>query len=248
MMGYFACRAAPLGPIGPDAVTAAFYGFHPSRSQRALPDAWQFAPPEKALAARLAGADGALRRVLGATIDTAAVTEAADLAWAAAQAASTPGRILGAANQALPRPDAPHLALWQAATTLREHRGDGHHAVLVAAGIGPVQAHQLKMAAGEADSASLRVSRDWPDEAWAAATDELTARGWLDAEGRLTAAGASARAEIEDRTDEAASSPWQALGTDRTQRLAELLTPWARAVIDSGAVPLPNAVGAADPT
>ena len=54
-MGYFAGRAAPLGPVGPAVVTALFYNFAPSRVARALPDAWDFAPPEAALAARLHG-------------------------------------------------------------------------------------------------------------------------------------------------------------------------------------------------
>ena len=64
-MGYFAMRAAPLGPVGSAVVTAAFYGFHPSRAARALPAAWDIAGPGEALAARLAGVDAALRRVWG---------------------------------------------------------------------------------------------------------------------------------------------------------------------------------------
>ena len=62
-MGYFAGRAAPLGPVGPAVVTALFYNFAPSRVARALPDAWGFAPPDAALAARLGGSVAALRRV-----------------------------------------------------------------------------------------------------------------------------------------------------------------------------------------
>ena len=59
-MGYFAGRAAPLGPVGPEVVTALFYNFAPSRVARALPDAWNFAPPEAALGARLHGSVAAL--------------------------------------------------------------------------------------------------------------------------------------------------------------------------------------------
>ncbi len=54
-MGYFAGRAAPLGAVGPEVVTALFYNFAPSRVARALPDAWGFAPPEAALSARRRG-------------------------------------------------------------------------------------------------------------------------------------------------------------------------------------------------
>ena len=46
-MSYFAFRAAPLGPVGPATVTAAFFGFHPSRVRRALPDAWDRTTPAR---------------------------------------------------------------------------------------------------------------------------------------------------------------------------------------------------------
>ena len=167
-MAYFACRLAPLGPVGPVTATAACFGFHRSRTERALPDAWQFATPAQALRARLEGATLALRRITagGAATSTPSVTAAADLAWTAAQQADISGRILGAANQALPRPDDPLAVVWQSATTLREHRGDGHNAVLITAGLTPVQAHWLKIAAAETDPESLRASRNWPAAAW----------------------------------------------------------------------------------
>jgi hypothetical protein len=130
-MAYFAFRVAPLGPVGAAVATAACYGFHPSRARRALPDAWGYTPPAGALDARLRGVDAALSRLWGEAVHSQDMAEAADLAWSAAQAADTVGRVLGAGNQALPRPDQPHLALWQATTTLREHRGDGHNAILL---------------------------------------------------------------------------------------------------------------------
>src|SRR6478735_4547029 len=102
-MGYFAMRAAPLGPVGSAVVTAAFYGFHPSRTERALPAAWDIAGPVEALAARLAGVDAALRRVWGPDAESDQVRDAADLAWQAAHACDTAGRVLGAGNQALTR-------------------------------------------------------------------------------------------------------------------------------------------------
>jgi len=48
-MGYFAGRAAPLGPIGPDVVAAMFFTFHPDMVRRALPDAWRLAGPVEGL-------------------------------------------------------------------------------------------------------------------------------------------------------------------------------------------------------
>jgi hypothetical protein len=239
-MGYFAGRLAPLGPVGPQVATAVCFGFAPSRVARALPDAWSFAAPEDALRARLDGATATLRRVGG---ETPGLQAAADLIWEAALNAATPGRVLAAANQTLPRPGDPMGAVWQAATTLREHRGDGHNAALVAAGVTPVQAHWLKIAAGESEDQSLAVSRGWPDEIWQHGKAELQVRGWLDPNGRLTAEGRTTRQVIEDETDAAAASPWEHLGPSRTAALADLVTPLTDAVRRSGILPFPNPIG-----
>ena len=61
-MGYFASRAAAMGPVPAEVVMATFYNFHPRMVRRAIPDAWGFAPPERVLAARYEGAGAALRR------------------------------------------------------------------------------------------------------------------------------------------------------------------------------------------
>ena len=79
-MGYFAGRASPLGAVGPEVVTALFYNFAPSRVARALPAAWDFAPPEAALAARRDGSVAALRRALGDAAAGPDVATAAELA------------------------------------------------------------------------------------------------------------------------------------------------------------------------
>ncbi len=243
-MGYAAQRAAPLGAVNAAVATAAFFGFHPDRIGRALPDAWALTTPAAALAARLAGADAALRRLWGDALVMAPETaEAAELAWRAAAGADCAGRVLAAANQALPRPDQPHLALWQAATTLREHRGDGHVAVLVARGIPPVPAHLIKAAAGEADAEVLRTGRRFDEAAWAEGAATLRVDGLLTADGQLTAAGRRLHAEIEDATDAAAATPWRVLGAAATTRLAGLLKPLSGAVLESGTLPQPNPVG-----
>jgi hypothetical protein len=243
-MGYFAMRAAPLGEVGPEVVTAAFHGFPPQEVSRALPDAWTSASPAAVLRARMDGAGAALRRLLTeAVTGSEDLRAAAELAWRAAGHADTEGRVLAAANQALPAPDEPLLRLWQAATTLREHRGDGHVAVLVAHSVSPVQAHLLKTAADETDPASLRRARRWPDDAWTAALDDLRERGWLDGSGRLTALGARERERMEELTDRAAARPWRMLGRERTTALAALLRPLATAVVESGTLPVPNPIG-----
>lgn len=223
-MGYFAMRAAPLGAAAPQTVTAAFYSFHPRMVARALPDAWEVAPPERFLAARLEGVDGALRRMLP-TLD---VAEAADLAVRAAAAAPVAGRVLGAANAALPVPDEPHLKLWQACTTLRESRGDGHVAALVAADLTPCETLVLFGADKGLEGSYLRQARGWSEEEWAQAERSLTERGLFDR--GLTPAGRALREEVERRTDAAARHPWQALGEEGTARFLELMTPLALAL------------------
>ncbi|WP_258055075.1 hypothetical protein [Streptomyces sp. Ru71] len=243
-MGYFALRAAPLGPVAAPVVTSSFYVFHADRVARALPDAWRYASPEAVLAARERAMDAAMTRVLGPdAVSSPRMAEAADLAWAAAEAADTAGRVLGAANQALPAPRLPHVRLWQALTTLREHRGDGHVAALVGSGIGPVAAMVLKAAAGESDAALLREGRKWDLATWQATQETLRARGLLDAAGALTAEGTALREAVEARTDAAAEQPWRALGEPATLRLATLLEPLARRVLAGRLIPPGNPVG-----
>ena len=240
-MSYFAFRAALLGPVGPATVTAAFFGFHPSRVRRALPDAWDRTTPALALAARAAAVDAAIGDVAGPDHDPG---EAVDLAWCAAQAADTAGRPLAAANQALPRPgDNPRVALWQATTVLREHRGDGHNAVLVSRGIRPAEAHLLKAGAGESDEAVLRAGRGFPDDEWADARAGMRARGLLDEAGRLTDLGAAEHRAVEEATDRVSEQPWRALGVAESRRLSDLLDPLARAVLESGLLPHPHPAG-----
>ncbi|MFF8731833.1 hypothetical protein ACF073_35965 [Streptomyces sp. NPDC015171] len=243
-MGYFALRAAPLGAAPPSVVTSCFYVFHPSRVNRALPDAWGYATPAEVLAARREAMDTAMTRLFGAdTVGSTDFARAADLAWEAAAVADTTGRVLAAANQALDRPDGAAARLWQALTTLREHRGDSHVAVLVSLGLGPVEAMLLKAASGESDGVSLRETRKWPEADWAAAEARLRADGLLAADSSLTPAGTALRAEVEARTDAAAEGPWARLGAERSERLAAWLEPLAGSVEKAGLLPPGNPVG-----
>jgi hypothetical protein len=238
--GYVVLRAAPLGRVHPALVTAAFHGFAPRRIEKVLPAAWDLVDPEQAVEVRARAAGAALRSVVP---DADVTAETADAVEAAATQAECAGRVLAAANAALPRRDDPHERLWQATTTLREHRGDGHVAALVAADVSPVESHLLKVAAGESPEESLRLGRAWDDDRWLAGSRRLRDRGWTDAAGALTDAGRAARADVERRTDRAASGPWEAIGEAATARVATLLRPFADAVAASGVVPFPNPVG-----
>jgi hypothetical protein len=230
-MSYFALRAAPLGAAPPELVTALFYNFHPGLVAKAVPAVWELASPERYLAVRLDAVDAALQRLLGAElIASAGVAEAAGIAREAAAVAPTAGRALAAANAALDWPDAPHLVLWQAQTVLREHRGDGHVAALLTAGLDPAEALVLFVADHAMDAAWLRKRRGWSEEEWAAAAGRLTERGLLDADGP-TAAGRALRAEVEAHTDTLADVPWAAIGSVGADRLVELAAPLVTAIL-----------------
>ena len=245
-MGYFASRSAALGPVPASVVTALFYNFHPRMVTRALPDAWRFSSPEQVLEARLQGVDLALRRLLGEQAASVEVAEAAELAREAAIVCPLEGRALFAAYHALPWPTQPHLVLWHAATLLREFRGDGHVATLLAEGIDGCEAHLLLVGAGNISRAMVQPDRGWSDEEWGAAQRRLVDRGLLDDSGQFTSAGKSLHQLIEDRTDQLALPPWQHLG-ERAARLIALMRPLSTKIIDEGGVPVPNPIGAPQP-
>ena len=245
---YFAFRAAPLGAVGAEVVTACFYNFAPSFVARRVPAIWAATTPAAALDARLGGVDAAVRRVLGEDWPgTAEAAEAADLARAAAAAVDPPGRPLAAGNRGVAIPEEPHLALWQALTTLREHRGDGHNAALLQREVDGVGAHVLAAAAGRSSREWLQRARGWDDAEWDEAAERLTQRGWLDGEA-LSAEGLAMVAAIEADTDRLALGPWQTLGDARCDRLAELLGPIRRAVVAAGDWPAHNPIGAPEPS
>lgn len=243
-MSYFGCRAAPLGAPTAAVVSAIFYNFHPRMVARAIPDAWSYATPSALLDARLASMDGAMRRVLGdAAVASASVARAAALAAAAVAGCDMGGRPMGAANQALPEPDEPHLRLWNALTAIREHRGDGHVSRLVDAGISPSESLVLQAATGRSPEDGLRSHRGWSTEEWSVAESSLRERGLVDDEVRITPAGADVRQAIEDGTDRLAGPIVHTIGDDGAEELVALLRPLAEAVVAEGAVPAHNNMG-----
>ncbi|MGA4992575.1 SCO6745 family protein [Nonomuraea bangladeshensis] len=228
-MGYFASRAAAFGPVPAEAVVATFYNFNPQVVHQAIPAAWHLASPADILDARLNAVDTTLRQVLGDVVDSPEMSHAAALAREAAQAISgeLSGRPLYAAHAALPWPTAPHLVLWHAATLLREFRGDGHLAALLAAGLSGIEALVTHAATGAVPAETLRVTRGWTETDWAAAESRLEDRGWL-RDGSLTERGRREREGIEEATDRMSTAPYAALGDDRCQELCVLARPWSK--------------------
>jgi len=238
--GYFAGRSAPLGQVTAAPVTASFYTFAPQMVSRALPGVWELITPDQALATREAGAVAALNRLLGDLTDAAG--RAADMLAEAAERLDCSGRVLAAANAALSVPADPVARLWHAATVLREHRGDGHFAALLASDVDGCESNVLR-AGFDLPRETIQPLRGWTDEQWTGAAARLAARRLIGSDGTPTPAGAELHAAIEATTDVAAARPWadQRFAAD----LAEMLYPIALAC--SAEVPVPNPVGAPVP-
>lgn len=234
-MGYFAARSAPLGAVPPEVVTAVFYNFAPGRVAKSLPAAWEIAGPEEALRARQHATVAALHRC-GVTEDENLCT-AAELAVRAARMAPVDGRALFAANVALPVPSDPVAALWHATTLLREHRGDGHVAALVAAGISGRESNVFHTAASAVSEEFMKRSRHYDDNEWEACRQNLADRGLLDSGGALTPDGRGLKDQLETTTDALSLRAFDGLDDEELQALFSALTPVARTVIAAGDVP-----------
>ncbi|MER5885293.1 hypothetical protein ABT160_15805 [Streptomyces sp. NPDC001941] len=240
--GYFAYRAAPLGPVGPPLVNALFYSFSPGMVERYVAPAWHTATPGRVLEARATAVDRALRRLLADRLDSPELREAASLTRRAAEAADTSARPLAAANAALPWPDAPHAVLWHAATILREHRGDGHLVALRRHGLDPAESLVSHAAVGAAPE-EVFASRQWAEAEWSAARERLLVRGLVDESGKATEEGHRVRTSVERLTDELAAAPWEALAPDETARLADLLVPPVLDIVGTGLLPMQSTLG-----
>jgi hypothetical protein len=238
-MCYFAGRSAPMGAVGSGVVTATFYNFSPALVARCIPRAWELASPGDVVGARFAAADAALTRLLGPdVIASAEMSTLADLARGAAGACTAEGRPLYAAHADLDWPDAPHLMMWHALSLLREYRGDGHVCALLAAGLTGIEALVSHTATGQGFVPEFaRGSRGWSQEEWDGATSGLAARGLLDGDGGLTAAGQALRVQVEHETDRLAEPPWWQLGDERTEEVVRIGKAMTRAAISAGAFP-----------
>jgi hypothetical protein len=234
-LSYFPARAAAFGEAGPGLTVATFYVFAPWLVDAALPAAWQTTTPAALVEARRRGMATALRGLLGEPD----VAEALAIAREVCEGLTPQGRPLYAAHAGLEWPEDDLLALWHAATLVREHRGDGHVAVLQTSGVDPVEATVLG-GLYSGTTGFLRKTRGWTDEEYDAATGRLVERGWLDADGAFTDLGRDERRRIEDQTDRLALEGWAHVGAERTARLHELVKPLRERIVEAG--PLPRSI------
>lgn len=234
--GYFASRAAPLGRVPAQVVHAAFYSFAEGEAARHIPSAWETVPPEVSFAAWRRGSAASVRRILGEDLaGSPGLARAADLTATAATSAPTQGRVLYAGWRALPVPGDPVSRLWHCATMLREHRGDGHVAALLGAGVGGAEAHVLSaLEMGIHPPESFGRIHHLPKERLAEVMGGLRERGLVDAEGRFTDAGRATKQRIEDLTDELAAPPYDALSAAELAELVAELEPLTAALVAAG--------------
>jgi hypothetical protein len=229
---YFAGRAAPLGSSVPaEVVHALFYNFAPGEVARHIPKVWRTTTPEAALAARQEGCVNALRRVLGDLVDTPDFQRAVELLTRAATSAPLEGRPMYAALRALPIPEEPVARLFHAASLLREHRGDGHVAALVAEGIGGLEAHALYAIDIGIPAPTFGRIHHLPSAQLSELIDAMKGRGLIEDEATFTPAGRQAKDRVEALTDELALAPYEILTTAERDELMAALEPLARRLV-----------------
>lgn len=222
---YFAGRAAPLGLVPAEVVDALFYNFAPGEVARHIPKVWSTTTPDAAIAARQRGCARVLREILRDHVDSPAFARTARLLLKAATSAPYEGRPMYAALRALPIPEDVVGRLFHAATLLREHRGDGHIAALVAEGIGGLEAHAL--VALDMGMPAERFGRlhHLPAERIAAVVDGLRQRGMVADDGQLSEQGRAVKARVEALTDTLAAEPYERLQPPELDELGGGLEP-----------------------
>jgi hypothetical protein len=206
--GYVWGRAAALGEPSPSVVVAAFGVFEPGLVATAYESARAAASRADVLAARSAGATEALQEILG---DDPEIGRLADRLLSAVDGLAGTGRPLFSGLRELPLPVTPHGRLWRAADLIREHRGDGHLAACIAAGLEPIEMNVLTELWVGYPLGEYSSTRGYGPDPLATAVSGLRTRGWLEGD-QLSTAGTSVRSAIESATDASQSQLVAALG------------------------------------
>jgi hypothetical protein len=235
MGSYVASRLGPLGAVGPELATAVLYGFSPRVVAGVVPEVWRQLPPTEALEVTNAALVRVLEPLTAGLEDE--VARGAELARQAAAFHPVLGRPLAAARASLPWPEHPALALWEAATRIRESRGDGHVACLVEADLDGPASHLTVRGDGQELRRRYGALRGWTDAEWDSSARALRERGLLAEDGSLTDRGRQLRVRLEERTDALAAPPWVALGAPMTEQLRRSLGPVVRRIMDAELLP-----------
>src|SRR6202012_2603851 len=95
----------------------------------------------------------------------------------------------------------------------------------------------LHSASGAIPRDYIARTRDYDDEEWQLREQKLAARGLLDDDGSLPAAGRELKERVESTTDARSLSVLDTLSDDEVERLFQALTPIPRTVVAAGHVP-----------
>ncbi len=234
--GYVWGRAAALGDdVAPPVVVAAFGAFKAALLGPVYYQARKVSSLDAILSARSHGAEEGLRSAT-ANIDPVLIVRLAERLLGAACAVDAGSRPLFAALQSLPIPTDPYGRLWRGAELFREHRGDGHLAACAVHGLGVAEMNVLTEVWLGYPVGEYSATRGFSSDDLAAAAVELRSRKWLDEAGALTAAGRSARDQIESLTDRSQEPLVGKLAADIESIVhdADLVT---RAILDHRAAP-----------
>lgn len=234
LTGYVTGRAAALGDVPSPVVAATFAVFEPGLVDALWSGGLALLPLPELIALRDAATVESMRTVL-AGADEAEVLRTAEILESAVATADGTGRVLFSALRAQPRLADPYGRLWRAADLVREHRGDGHVAAYVAAGLDPVRMNVLTEVWLGYPVGEYSGTRAWPQDTADAALARLEADGLI-ADGAMTPAGRALRDGIEAATDAAQDGLLDALGDD-LDTVAASLDAWSQLCVDARAFP-----------
>jgi hypothetical protein len=189
-------RAAALGTPAASVVVSTFGVFEPGFLSGVYNHSSSLASRDAVLVARDEGACAAMATVVSEDEASALADPLLD----ALDQLDGIGRPLFSGLRELPLPPTPQGRLWRAAELVREHRGDGHIAAGVAAGLDPVELNVLTELWIGYPIGEYTGTRGYGPDQIASTVARLTARGWI-SDGALTPEGRAARDQLEADTD-----------------------------------------------
>jgi len=234
---YFAYRSAPLGAASAREVVDLFYNFAPRMVEQAVPGCWEILDPEATRSTHLGIVEAALLRIFKDFEFEKDLEGLVALLKEGVEQLDRTDRPLFSAWASEPWPSTPLLALWHAATLMREFRFDGHNQCLREFDISGLGCHLLMVADGRGTPQVIQKIRGWSPEEWEIEISVLRDQGWLNTDGSYTDDGRQQRKLIEALTDQRASTLGTMLDPESARHTMELLERVSEFLITSEVVP-----------